>query len=135
MLVHAFLKLCICFTTAYCFEITVAFMAAAVVPEYNSPVLLMCASLWSTVHCSPQLYCVLCCSLLCSAPSELRHVLLCPLLPCSPLLCSAPGLLLYICSPFSSALFHFILFWRALLCYVLSAHTFLSSPLFSPLLS
>lgn len=103
----------ISFTAAYCSEITVEFVAAAVAPEYNSPcsarvcLAVVCCALLCSSRLSRFFFFFCCCSLLGSASTYLRrHILLCPLLACRLLLLFCPDLLLFI----SSAMFHFLFF-------------------------
>lgn len=154
LLVHSSLKLCICFTTAYCFEIAAEFMAAAVAPEYNSPALFVPASLWfaarhsvllnsavvfSAVSCASLSLSTLLGSTLYSVmfSSVLSHPVvfyLCSALVCfytSALLCSR---FVPLYSPLSSAtLLHFMR--SHLLCFLLSSLLSPLSSLLSPLIS
>lgn len=120
LLFSPFWTFCICFTTAYCFEITVVFMAAALAPEYNPllSLLFMCLPRCGLLLCSSQLCCGLSAtfSLLCSAVLS-RPVVFCF---CSALLC------------FFSL--HLLCFVLLLFCSVEGCSTVLSSHTSSPLL-
>lgn len=130
LLFSPFWTFCICFTTAYCFEITVVFMAAALAPEYN-PLLSL---LFMCLPCCGLLRTALFFStLLWSLCRVLSALLGCPLAPRSLLFLFCPALLFspYICS----ALFYFYsVLWRAALPFYLLTPPRLSSCLLSSLL-